>query len=95
MQNKTGPVRARALCVVPSIQRKKPAPRLLGLVKKEKKRWAPYVGEAVMASAELLRHFAHELIQRAAAVARQDGDDTVDGSHLERVLPQHLLDFAT
>lgn len=51
--------------------------------------------EAVVASAEVLRHFAAEIVQRAAEVAHQDGDNTVDGSHLERVLPQLLLDFAT
>ena len=51
--------------------------------------------EAVMASAEVLRNFAAEIVHRAAEVAHQDGDDTVDGSHLERVLPQLLLDFAT
>ena len=51
--------------------------------------------EAVVASAEVLRCFAAEIVQRAAEVAHQDGDDTMDGSHLERVLPQLLLDFAT
>lgn len=50
--------------------------------------------EAVVASAEVLRMFAAEMVQRAAEVARQDGDGVVDGSHLERVLPQLLLDFA-
>lgn len=50
--------------------------------------------EAVVASAEVLRHFAAEIVQRATEMAHQDGDDTVDGSHLERVLPQLLLDFA-
>ena len=35
-----------------------------------------------------LRHYAMD-------VAREDGDHTVDGSHLERILAQLLLDFAT
>ena len=44
------------------------------------------------ASAELLRAFVEE---RAADIAKVDGDDVVDGNHLERCLTQFLLDFAT
>lgn len=51
--------------------------------------------EAVLASAEVLRHFAAEIVHRAVEIAAQDGDDTVDGGHLERILPQLMLDFAT
>ena len=51
--------------------------------------------EAVVASAEVLRLFAQELTARAAETALTDGDDTIDGGHLERILPQLLLDFAT
>lgn len=55
----------------------------------------PVKDEAVVASAEVLRMFAEELTARAAETALNDGDDTVDGGHLERILPQLLLDFAT
>ena len=48
-----------------------------------------------MASAEVVRMFVAELVQRAAEGAKEDGEDTVDGTHLERVLPQFLLDFAS
>lgn len=51
--------------------------------------------EAIVASAEVVRMFVAELVQRAAEGAKEDGEDTVDGTHLERVLPQFLLDFAT
>jgi centromere protein X len=55
----------------------------------------PVKDEAVVASAEVLRIFAQELTARAAETALADGDDTVHGEHLERILPQLLLDFAT
>lgn len=55
----------------------------------------PVKDEALAASAELLRAFVEELAQRAADIAKVDGDDVVDGSHLERCLTQFLLDFAT
>jgi centromere protein X len=51
--------------------------------------------EAVVATAEVLRLFAEEITARAAETAIMDGDDTVDGGHLERILPQLMLDFAT
>lgn len=55
----------------------------------------PVKDEAIVASAEVLRLFAQELTARAAETALTDGDDTIDGGHLERILPQLLLDFAT
>ena len=60
-----------------------------------KKKKFPVKDEAVVASAEVLRLFAQELTARAAETALTDGDDTIDGGHLERILPQLLLDFAT
>ena len=51
--------------------------------------------DAAAASAELVRLFVAELIHRAAAVAKAEGDDVVDGTHLERVLPQMLLDYGS
>jgi centromere protein X len=55
----------------------------------------PVKDEAVVATAEVLRLFAEEITARAAETAIMDGDDTVDGGHLERILPQLMLDFAT
>ena len=55
----------------------------------------PVKDEAVVATAEVLRLFAEEITARAAETAIMDGDETVDGGHLERILPQLMLDFAT
>eukprot|EP00850_Spirogloea_muscicola_P025213 SM002465S08161 [mRNA] locus=s2465:449:1135:+ [translate_table: standard] len=44
-------------------------------------------------SAELVRLFLAELVQRAAIVAESEGDSIIEVSHIERVLPQLLLDF--
>lgn len=51
--------------------------------------------EAAMAAAEIVRQFVSEITGRAAEAAMIDGDAVLDGTHLERVLPQLLLDFAT
>ena len=51
--------------------------------------------EAAMAAAEIVRQFVSEITGRAAEAAIIDGDAVLDGTHLERVLPQLLLDFAT
>ncbi|CAO2840515.1 unnamed protein product [Amaranthus hypochondriacus] len=48
---------------------------------------------AVKLSCELLRIFITEAIQRAAAIAETEGLDHIEGTHLERILPQLLLDF--
>ncbi|XP_074287656.1 protein MHF2 homolog isoform X2 [Silene latifolia] len=47
---------------------------------------------AVKVSCELLRVFI-TAIQRAATVAEAEGLTQIEGTHLERILPQLLLDF--
>ena len=44
-------------------------------------------------SAELLRAFVAELVQRASKIADAENAATLDTDSLERVLPQTLLDF--
>ncbi|KAJ4761943.1 Centromere protein X [Rhynchospora pubera] len=48
---------------------------------------------ALKVSCELLRLFVAEAIQRAALIAEAEGIDIIEPTHLERVLPQLLLDF--
>ncbi|XP_078172883.1 centromere protein X isoform X2 [Carex rostrata] len=48
---------------------------------------------ALKVSCELLRLFVAEAIHRAALIAEAEGIDTIEPTHLERVLPQLLLDF--
>ncbi|EYU17769.1 hypothetical protein ABFS82_04G176900 [Erythranthe guttata] len=48
---------------------------------------------ALKLSCELLRVFVTEAIQRAATMAEAEGNHIIEASHLERILPQLLLDF--
>ncbi|CAH9095731.1 unnamed protein product [Cuscuta epithymum] len=48
---------------------------------------------AVKLSCELLRVFVAEAVQRAAVIAEAEGTDRIEATHLERILPQLLLDF--
>lgn len=48
---------------------------------------------ALKLSCELLRVFVAEAIQRAAAIAEAEGASRIEATHLERILPQLLLDF--
>ncbi|KAH6794775.1 centromere protein X [Perilla frutescens var. hirtella] len=48
---------------------------------------------ALKLSCELLRVFVAEAIQRAAAIAEAEGSLKIEATHLERILPQLLLDF--
>ncbi|OAE29467.1 hypothetical protein AXG93_1028s1090 [Marchantia polymorpha subsp. ruderalis] len=48
---------------------------------------------ALKLTCELLKLFVSETVQRAAMVAEAEGSTEIDGSHLERILPQLLLDF--
>ena len=57
--------------------------------RKEQKKRSEIVGGAVMDS------FLKEVVQRAAAAAVEDGETLVTEVHLERVLPQLLLDFTS
>ncbi|KAG5618005.1 hypothetical protein H5410_017829 [Solanum commersonii] len=48
---------------------------------------------ALKLSSELLRVFVAEAIQRAATIAEAEGSVKIEATHLERILPQLLLDF--
>jgi len=48
---------------------------------------------ALKVSCELLRIFITEAIQRSAFIAEAEGATVIEPTHLERVLPQLLLDF--
>ncbi|KAL8256448.1 hypothetical protein R6Q59_031515 [Mikania micrantha] len=48
---------------------------------------------AVRLSCELLRLFVREAVQRAAIIAEAEGGSKIEATHLERILPQLLLDF--
>ncbi|KAI4341364.1 hypothetical protein MLD38_026096 [Melastoma candidum] len=48
---------------------------------------------ALKLSAELLRLFVVEAVQRSAAIAEVEGATKIEATHLERILPQLLLDF--
>ncbi|XP_015578659.1 protein MHF2 homolog isoform X2 [Ricinus communis] len=48
---------------------------------------------ALKLSCELLRVFISEAVQRAATIAEAEGVSKIEATHLERILPQLLLDF--
>ncbi|KAL9439074.1 hypothetical protein AB3S75_024689 [Citrus x aurantiifolia] len=48
---------------------------------------------ALKLSCELLQVFVTEAVQRAAAIAEAEGVSKIEATHLERILPQLLLDF--
>ncbi|XP_051217866.1 protein MHF2 homolog isoform X2 [Lolium perenne] len=48
---------------------------------------------ALQVSCELLRMFVAEAVQRCAVIAEAEGTTIIEPTHLERVLPQLLLDF--
>ncbi|CAL1390555.1 unnamed protein product [Linum trigynum] len=48
---------------------------------------------ALKLSAELIRIFISEAVQRAAAIAEAEGESKIEATHFERILPQLLLDF--
>ncbi|XP_050377872.1 LOW QUALITY PROTEIN: protein MHF2 homolog [Argentina anserina] len=48
---------------------------------------------ALKLSCELLRNFVTEAVQRSATIAEAEGSDKIEATHLERILPQLLLDF--
>ena len=50
--------------------------------------------EALEVMATLVEAFVEEATHRACALATLEGARAVDGEHLERVLPQLMLDFA-
>ncbi|KAL5750664.1 hypothetical protein ACOSP7_025267 [Xanthoceras sorbifolium] len=48
---------------------------------------------ALKLSCELLRTFVAEAVNRAADIAEAEGVTKIEATHLERILPQLLLDF--
>uniref|UniRef100_A0A2N9FIG0 Centromere protein X n=1 Tax=Fagus sylvatica TaxID=28930 RepID=A0A2N9FIG0_FAGSY len=50
-------------------------------------------GKAIKLSCELFRIFITEAVQRAATIAEAEGASKIEATHLERILPQLLLDF--
>ncbi|XP_074577783.1 protein MHF2 homolog [Curcuma longa] len=48
---------------------------------------------ALSVSCELLRLFVAEAIERTAIIAEAEGANKIEPTHLERILPQLLLDF--
>ncbi|KAI3897133.1 hypothetical protein MKX03_025995 [Papaver bracteatum] len=48
---------------------------------------------ALKTSSELLRLFVAEAVQRAATISDAEGASKIETTHLERILPQLLLDF--
>ncbi|KAJ7520563.1 hypothetical protein O6H91_19G010700 [Diphasiastrum complanatum] len=59
----------------------------------KKQRGTSANAKAVKLSCELLRLFVVEAIQRASFLAEAEGSSQIEATHLERVLPQLLLDF--
>ena len=52
-----------------------------------------YSNEALTMTTEMLRIYVLEAAHRAASQARSEGSQVVELEHLEKVLPQLLLDF--
>jgi len=52
-----------------------------------------FTSEGLTLTTELLRLYTLEAAHRAAAQARAEGGAKVEVEHLEKVLPQFLIDF--
>ncbi|GLJ07652.1 hypothetical protein SUGI_0071750 [Cryptomeria japonica] len=65
----------------------------VGAVALKKSRTTTVNANALKLSCELLRLFVTETVQRTAIVAEAEGITQIEGTHLERILPQLLLDF--
>lgn len=50
--------------------------------------------DALKLKAELLRVFVDEAVSRSGQLARQEGFSEINPEHIEKVLPQLLLDFS-
>eukprot|EP00250_Pteridium_aquilinum_P019651 c24514_g2_i2 orf=179-502(+) len=59
----------------------------------KKKRITTANANSLKLSCELLKLFVTEAIQRAALIAEAEGMTVIEATHLERILPQLLLDF--
>ncbi|KAL2482582.1 hypothetical protein Fot_44026 [Forsythia ovata] len=65
----------------------------MGVGTSKKNRLTSVNANALKLSCELLRLFVTEAIQRAATIAEAEGSNKIEATHLERILPQLLLDF--
>ncbi|KAL2465419.1 hypothetical protein Adt_41270 [Abeliophyllum distichum] len=65
----------------------------MGVGTSKKNRLTSANANALKLSCELLRLFVTEAIQRAATIAEAEGSNKIEATHLERILPQLLLDF--
>ncbi|KAF8408340.1 hypothetical protein HHK36_007489 [Tetracentron sinense] len=59
----------------------------------KRNRPTPANANALKLSCELLQVFITEAVQRAATIAEAEGTSKIEATHLERILPQLLLDF--
>ncbi|KAG6633219.1 protein MHF2 homolog isoform X1 [Carya illinoinensis] len=67
--------------------------KLVGAGASKKNRPTYANANALKLSCELLRIFVTEAVQRAATIAEAEGVSKIEATHLERILPQLLLDF--
>lgn len=49
--------------------------------------------DALKLSCQLLQEFVTEAVQRSAIIVEDEGGSKIEATHLERTLPQLLLDF--
>lgn len=49
--------------------------------------------EAMKAAAAYMELFVEEAVNRCILLAKAEGDESLDLSHIERILPQLMLDF--
>lgn len=67
--------------------------KVVGVGTSKKNRPTTANANALKLSCELLRVFITEAVQRAATIAEAEGVSKIETTHLERILPQLLLDF--
>ncbi|XP_068647670.1 protein MHF2 homolog isoform X1 [Aristolochia californica] len=65
----------------------------VGVGTSKKKRFTTANSNALKLSCELLKLFVTEAVNRAAIIAEAEGISKIEATHLERILPQLLLDF--
>ena len=52
-----------------------------------------YSNDALAMTTELMKIYVIEAANRAATQAKKEGNEVVELEHLEKILPQFLLDF--
>ena len=53
-----------------------------------------YTSDALVMTTEMLRIYIFEAAHRAAHQSKSEGNKTVELEHLEKIIPQFLLDFS-